>query len=158
MANETRKEQSAGLSASIYVVLIVVVLGTAAFWYMRSTAGRRAQSLELTAEAKEYVRNLKLSEVGIKATESYLKQLVVEIEGKIKNDGARPIDSVEVYCVFYDASGQVVLRQRTPIVRDGTGGLKPQQTRAFRLPFDNLPDSWNHQSPQLVIAGIRFAE
>ena len=158
MANEMRREQSAGISAVVYVVLIVVVLGTAAFWYMRSAAGQRGQSLELTAEAKDYVRNLKLSEVGIKATESYLKQLVVEIDGKITNDGARPIETVEVYCVFYDAYGQVVLRQRVPIVRDGTGGLKPQQTRAFRLPFDNLPDSWNHQSPQLVIAGIRFAE
>jgi hypothetical protein len=36
------------------------------------------------------------------------------------------------------------------------GGLKPAETKAFRLPFDNIPQGWNNQMPQLVIAGIVF--
>ena len=65
---------------------------------------------------KQYVRNLKLSDVEIKANESYLKQMVVAIEGKIGNTGDRPLKVVEIICVFYDAYNQVVLRQRVPIV------------------------------------------
>ena len=157
MAGDAKKQPSAGVSPIVYVLLIVVVLGTAGFWYLQSVAGRKQQSLELTPEAREYVKSLRLSDVGLKANESYLKQLVVEIEGKITNVGERQLDAVELYCVFYDAYGQVILRERVPIVSQRAGGLKPQQTKPFRLPFDNVPDSWNHQSPQLVIAGIRFA-
>jgi hypothetical protein len=36
------------------------------------------------------------------------------------------------------------------------GGLKPGETKSFRLPFDNLPDSWNQGMPQLVIASVKF--
>jgi uncharacterized protein YneF (UPF0154 family) len=151
----TRRQHS-GISAGIVTILVVIVLGAAGFWFL-STSANKTASLELTPEAREYVRNLKLSDVGMKATESYLKQMVVEIDGKITNIGPRPIDTVDLYCVFYDAYKQIVLRQRVPIVSERSGGLKPQQTKPFRLPFDSLSDNWNHQSPQLVIAGIRFA-
>jgi hypothetical protein len=39
----------------------------------------------------------------------------------------------------------------------GNGGLKPGETKSFRLPFDDLPDSWNQAMPQLVIAGVKFS-
>ena len=40
---------------------------------------------------------------------------------------------------------------------DKTGGLKPGETKSFRLPFDDLPASWNQAMPQLVIAGVKFS-
>ena len=92
----------------------------------------------------------------MKATESYVKQMVTEIEGKITNAGDRKLDTVEIYCVFYDSYGQLVLRKRVPIVGGRMGGLSPGDTKSFRLPFDELPDSWNHAMPQLVIAGMKF--
>ena len=48
----------------------------------------------------------------MKAHESYLKQSVVEIVGNIQNVGDRVVKTVEIRCVFYDAYGQVVLRER----------------------------------------------
>jgi hypothetical protein len=111
----------------------------------------------LTAEAKAYVQHLNLSGVQMKSTESYLKQSITEIEGNIQNQGDRALESVEIMCVFYDASGQVVLRERVPIVKRSGGPLKPGDTRAFRLPFDDIPSSWNNQMPSLVIASIAFA-
>jgi hypothetical protein len=35
--------------------------------------------------------------------------------------------------------------------------LKPGESRDFRLPFDDIPGSWNNQMPQLVIARIEFS-
>jgi hypothetical protein len=58
--------------------------------------------------------------------------------------------------VFYDAYGQVVLRERVAIVRSRTGGLQPGETKSFRLPFDSIPESWNQAMPQLVIAQVLF--
>ena len=89
----------------------------------------------------------------MKATESYVKQMVTEIEGKITNGGARVVKQVDVYCIFYNVYGEVVLRKRVPIVKSL---VKPGESRSFRLPFDEIPESWNNQMPQLVIAGIEF--
>ena len=108
----------------------------------------------LSADAKAYVRNLQLTDVSLKATESYVGQTVTEIEGKIANTGSRTVQHADVYCVFYNSYGEVILRERVPIV---VTGLKPGETRAFRLPFDDIPGGWNNQMPQLVIARIEFA-
>ncbi len=110
----------------------------------------------LTPEAKAYVKNLALSGVEMKAAESFSGQQVVEIIGQIGNKGDRILKTVEVMCVFYDPSGQVVARERVTIVREKTGGLKPGETKPFRLPFDTLPASWNQAAPGLVIAAIIF--
>ena len=124
----------------VVVVALVLVAGTAGFWYLDRTSKQPAPPpAPLTGEAKAYVRNLKLSNVDMSAHEDYFKQKVVEIN-----------------CVFYDPYGQVVLRQRVPIVSRKAGGLAPGDTKPFRLPFDTLPESWNNQMPQLVIARIDF--
>jgi hypothetical protein len=150
------KRRSSGPGALTYTLIALVVLGTAGFWIVQ-VMSKKAAPLKLSAAARAYVPNLKLSDVRIKAADSYLNQTVVEIDGRITNGGPRTLDTVEITCVFYDAYGQVVLRQRLPIVADRAGPLKPSETRDFRLPFDNLPESWNHQLPQLVIAAIKFS-
>lgn len=137
------------------VVLLFAALGGAAYWWLTRDVPP-AQPPALTAEAKAYVRHLALSEVEMKATESYVGQRVVEIVGKITNNGPQAVSVVEINCVFHDPYGQLVLRERTPIVRSKTGGLKPGETKSFRLPFDSIPESWNRAMPQLVIARIVF--
>jgi len=127
------------------------------FAYLTYTSRQSAERLALTAEAKAYVQNLQLSDVEMKATDSYLSQRVVEIQGKIGNTGGRPLEMVEVYCIFRDVYGQTVLRSRVAIVGGRTGGLKPGETKSFRLPFDEIPASWNQAMPQLVIAGVKFS-
>jgi len=110
----------------------------------------------LTAEAKQYVHSLQLTNVEIKAAESYMKQRVVEITGDVTNNGPRAVDVVEINCVFYDPYGQLVLRERVTVVGRRTGPLAPGDKKSFRLAFDNIPESWNQQLPALVIAQIVF--
>ena len=141
-----------GSKSAIYILGAVLIMGGFMGWYM-SRPAPASSAPPLTQDAKSYVRNLQLSDVTMKATESYVKQMVTEIEGKITNGGTRPVKEVDLYCIFYNTYGEVVLRQRVPIVK---GLIKPGETRAFRLPFDEIPGSWNNQMPQLVIAGIEF--
>lgn len=151
----TQIERRPMLGLPVYIVATVALIGGGIFYYLNRSSGP-VPELPLTPEARAYVKNLKLSDVGMQANESYFKQVVVEIEGKITNAGDRKLDVVEIYCVFSDSYGQLVLRKRVPIVGGRMGGLGPAETKSFRLPFDELPESWNHAMPQLVIAGIKF--
>ena len=158
-ANKAAKPKKKQVSIPPWAIVIVLVLaaGLAGFLYLDRAAKRPPPPPPpLTAEARVYVRYLKLSDVQMKAHESYLKQSVVEITGNIENAGGRKLDLVEITCVFYDAYGQVVLRERVPIVSQKIGGVAPGETKSFRLPFDNIPESWNQMMPQLVIARIDF--
>jgi hypothetical protein len=154
LAQRPKSQQRIGVP--VYVAGAIAILGLGIFLYLQYVAKHTPADAPLTPEAKAYVKNLQLSDVDIKANKSYLNQMVVEINGKIGNAGDRPLDTVEIYCVFYDSYGQMVLRSRVPIVSPRMGGLKPGETKSFRLPFDEIPESWNQAMPQLVIAGVKF--
>jgi hypothetical protein len=151
-----RRPSSAASNPLLYVLGVLALLGAGVWGYTQYLDRHSGGDLPLTPEAKAYTRNLQLSEVEMKAKGNYFQQAVVEIDGKIANVGSRPLDTVEIYCVFRDAYGQLVLRQRLAIVNHGAG-LKPGETKSFRLPFDDLPQSWNQAMPQLVIAGVKFS-
>jgi flagellar basal body-associated protein FliL len=158
-ANKTATPKKKQISIPPLAILIVLLLaaGLAGFLYLERVAKQPPPPPPpLTAEARVYVRYLRLSGVQMKAHESYLKQSVVEITGNIANAGDRKLDLIEITCVFYDAYGQVVLRERVPVVSKKAGGVAPGETKEFRLPFDNIPESWNQMLPQLVIARIDF--
>ncbi|MGC4054344.1 MAG: FxLYD domain-containing protein [Paludibaculum sp.] len=160
MVTSTGNSQKLTFNSTPLVILTVVVLIAAIGFYVLFLRGpnQSLQPTALTAEAKSYVRNLALSDVEMKASENYMKTMLVEIVGKITNKGPRTLGLVDINCVFYDPYGQLVLRERVAIVKLSGKGLKPGETRAFRLPFDSIPSSWNQALPQLVIARIEFAE
>lgn len=154
MLAENRKKKIPPLA---YIVLGLTLVVGGGFWYL----DKQARNIQpppsvLTPEAKAYVRNLKLSGVEMGAAKAYMNQMLVEIVGKITNAGDRRLKSVELNCVFYDPYGQVVLRERVPIVRERSGGLDPGATKDFRLPFDTIPEGWNQAMPQMVIAQVVF--
>jgi hypothetical protein len=136
-------------------IVVTAVLAAAAYFYSSRRAAPPPPG-PATAEEKAYSRNLKLSEVGMKSTASYLGAEVIEIVGKITNQGDRDVKHVELTCIFYDPYGQVVRRVRVPIVKAQAGGLKVGETKPFRLPFDDIPASWSKEAPQIVIAQIVF--
>jgi len=147
------KEFPTGLALAAALVLMA---GGGAAWYLQQPRDAANQAPVLTAEAKAYTKNLKLSGTELKATDSAMAASLIEIVGNITNTGDRKLKLVELNCIFYDPYNQVVLRERVAIARPKTGGLGPGETKAFRMPFDNMPASWNQAMPQLVIAQIQF--
>ena len=137
---------------ALYVLAIAVVVAGGLLWFVSRPKPAETE-MKLSPEAKSYAGSLQLSDVTMKATESYVGQTVTEIEGKILNKGTRTVKHAEVYCIFYNAYNEVILRERVPIV---AGTLKPGETHSFRLPFDDIPGGWNNEMPQLVIARIEF--
>jgi hypothetical protein len=158
--NKKPKQRQASIPPVAIVIAIIVAAGLAGLWYLDRMSKRPApQPPPLTGAARDYVRHgfLQMADVDMKAHESYLKQQVVEITGKIANTGDRVVQLVELNCVFRDAYGQVVLRERVAIVSRKMGDLSPSEMKPFRLAFDNIPESWNQAMPELVIARIDFA-
>ena len=142
------------LVAGVLAGLAVIGAG---IYLARPTANTSTQA-SASAEAKVYLPNLQLSDVAMKATLNFMQQQVVEVEGKIANNGPRPVQSVDVYCLFYGVDGREVHRERVPIVPAKGSPLKPGETRSFRLPFDALPDTWNQVLPRMAIAQITFGQ
>ncbi|SRR5579884_716934 len=140
----------------VAAIVVVVALIAAGVYFSRPPRSTPA-AVTASAEAKAYLPNLQLSDVSMKATENFMKQQVVEIEGKIANNGPRPLESVQVYCLFSGVDGREVYRERVFIVPPKGSPLKPGEGRNFRLAFDSLPDSWNQALPRIVIAQITFA-
>lgn len=149
MASEKNRTQ-------IYLIAVCVAVVSALVMYLEFSKPAAAPEIALTAEAKNYITNLALADVGIQAKLDYFGQKVVEINGDIGNNGPRALGVVEVSVVFRDYAGKILSRQRAPIVSVKMGGLKPGETKHFRLPFDAVPEGWNNQMPALVIAGIVF--
>jgi len=116
-----------------------------------------SESQAVSSDARAYVKNLNLSDVTIKATENFMHQQVVEVEGTISNRGPRPLKSVAVYCIFSAIDGHELHRERVPIVQAKGKALQPNESRPFRLPFDTVPEGWNQAVPKMFIASIDFA-
>ncbi len=140
----------------MYLIAVCVAVVSALLLYLQFSKPVPPPVIELTDDAKAYIGNLALSDVGMQAKLDYFGQKVLEISGNIGNNGTRNLGVVEVTVVFRDYSGKILTRERSRIVSTKMGGLKPTETKPFRLPFDALPESWNNQMPQLVIAGIVF--
>jgi hypothetical protein len=115
-----------------------------------------AEEKKASAEAKAYIAKLGLSDVRMLVKTDYFNQKVLEITGNIANGGDRAVGVVEINCVFRDRAGNVLLNERSAIVSKKMGGLQPGETKAFRLPFDSVPEAWDQQMPRFGIAGIDF--
>jgi hypothetical protein len=140
------------------VVGFIVLLGLiAGIIYLRRTP-KKSPETAVSSEGTAYLAHLSLSDVSMQASENFMKQQVIEVKGKITDNGPRALKTVDVYCLFYGPDGREIHRERLPIVNSKGAPLRSGETRAFRLPFDSVPDGWNQALPKMVIAQITFAQ
>ncbi len=145
-----------GASRIPLLLAAVIGLGLAGF-LLYAPKPKPAAAPVLTPEAKQYLSNLALSDVGMEAADSFAKISLTEIKGKITNKGSRTVDQILVTCVFRDVYGREIKRERVAVTGTRTGPLAPGATKSFHLNFDDIPESWNQAMPDLVIAQIVFA-
>ena len=116
--------------AAIAGALVLV----AALFFLHHPASSSAENPAATAEAKAYLAHLNLSDVNMQATENFMHQQVVEIQGNITNNGPRKLASVSVYCLFSGLNGAEVHRERLAIVRSGSAAAPMASGENPRLP------------------------
>lgn len=155
-ANPTRpaaRIDSTRVMIFLAVAFGLLLIGGGLFWYIERQSRQAQTQAELDAESKAYVKNLKLADVQLKSTKDYFQHEVIEIVGRVTNAGDRTVRNIALQCIFADATGQPVHRERVAMIK---GAMAPGESRAFRLPFDTVPDTWNQAMPQLVIAQIQL--
>lgn len=92
----------------------------------------------------------------------------VALDAQMLNNGNTEVTGVAVDATFEDASGAGVgtVQAKVMGIQGGTGGIteeltktpiKPGQTRAVRMVFDQVPQGWNHQLPKLTVAAVTAA-
>lgn len=152
----TAKKPGFSLSVPVVIGVVAILLigGAVAYLTFGPKPGPPPAPV-LTQEARDYLPNLKLSDVAIQAAESYINSSLVEILGKITNDGNRAVKLVQVKCIFRNVYGQEIRRELATVVGK-SGVLNHGETKPFRLAFENLPPGWNQAIPDLVIAQIQF--
>ena len=142
--------------ASIVIALAIILILGIFGWLSFGPKPAAPPPPVLTQRAKDYLPYLALSDVHMQAAESYVNQRVVEILGNITNKGGRTVRVVEVTCRFLNYSNQEIDRERVFVVSGQSGPLKPGEIKPFRLAFDQVPNTWNQQMPDLFIAQIQF--
>ena len=153
------KKAGGGMPVGTVVFALAAVVGVASGYFLYQDWMDRAPLLpQLTEEAKAYLPQLELSDIGMKAEESFLQQTIVSIEGKLTNQGTRVLRAVDIHCVFREPYGQEIGRELVRIVGRRGNELPPGETRSFRLAFDNVSGEWNQVLPDLYIAQVVFAD
>lgn len=137
-------------------LVAVVLVGAAAAYLTFGPKPAPPPPIVLTQEAKDYLPNLKLTDVGLQAAESYVNSSLVEVLGKVTNTGNRTVKLVQVNCLFRNIYRKPIYRELATVVGAKYGPLKPGETKPFRLAFENPPQGWNQDMPDLVIAQIQF--
>ena len=110
----------------------------------------------LTAEQKDYLANIAVSEVKMSAAENFLGQTVIYMDGQVANNGSRSVKEIEVQLEFVDILGQIVLRDRAKPLSPPAPPLKPGENRAFQLFFDHMSTQWNQAPPRVTIRSVQF--
>ena len=128
-----------------------------------------APSPEPTPEEQYIAGNIELYEFEAKYMDSVLDGLVPGVTFKIKNNGGRTLDRVEVVVLFKDASGSVIAEEDYfPIfvsefnLSGDTKPLKPgyiwQQERGKFFAAKSVPSEWKEGAAEIKIVDIRFQD
>jgi len=138
-----------GAGIIILAVLAVVVFG-------RPTAAPAPPAIA------PYAENLQIFELKLSAAENFVGGSVSYLDGKIANVGKLPVTGITVEAVFRNAMGEIVQREKLPLMLYHTGmagfpdvaplsavPLTPNTTRDFRLTFEHISADWNQGYPEL---------
>ena len=104
--------------------------------------------------------SFKYANLSIKPADSTAKSdgfsaPLYQISFDVTNTGTR--EGADVAQVYVADPHSKVSRPAKELKGFARINLKPGETKSFRLPFDDLPQSWNQAMPQLVIAGVKFS-
>ena len=154
----TEESKSSLLPILLGVVLVVVVVGIAAF-LLRTDS-------KIANPPHPYATNLKLTDMKMSAAENFIGSTVTYLDGSVTNAGDKTVSHAVVHVSFKDSLGQVAQAEDVPLhVLQTTGPyadavdlslspLAPGQSQQFRLTFEHVTADWNHEYPELRVTDV----
>lgn len=148
------------------IAVVVACLILAAFiFYLPRVPKRGPNATAAEAPPQPFNNTLQIKDLKIQPSPVAGS---VYIQGTVSNAGQQKINGVTVMARFYDKDGNVVHQDTVPmqVVPNNSGNtvavsfeedpLAASSSKEFRLAFDNVPSSWNHQAPAIEIAHVSF--
>ncbi len=115
-----------------------------------------------------YAAKLAVSDLKMSAAENFVGGTVSYLEGKITNQGDKPVTGASLDVTFRNSLGEVVQKETMPVralqSHSVTGTpemfdlrmapLQPGKTIDFRLTFEHISDDWNREYPALKFVSV----
>jgi hypothetical protein len=149
------------------VAVVVAALILAAFlYYLPRTPKRGPNPTAAAVPDQPFGKQIQLTNLKVQPSPTGDS---VYLQGTVSNASPQKINDVTVVARFYDKAGNVVHQDTVPMqalpkntantvaVSMAEDPLNPDSTKEFRMAFDNVPTTWNHEAPALEIAHIGFA-
>ena len=107
------------------------------------------------------ITNLKMSQAGNMAGSQ-----TTYVDGQITNRGQKTVTGITVQVAFHGFSNPISSKQTMPLTLIRTSQpyvdtepvsaapLQPGQTRDFRLIFDNIPQDWDQNYPEIRVIQV----
>ncbi len=151
-----------GVSTLIIIIVSLVLAAVVAVLVIQQhhTATRPAAVAAarppLSAEQKAYLGSLAFADFHMSAEANFLGDTVTYLDGKVTNQGAKLVRSLDVDLNFVDTLNQVVLRETAHPLADRATPLQPGETKAFRVTFEHMPVDWNQAPPTAKAVYVEF--
>ena len=148
----------------IVAILAAIVMLALIIWLVPNTNKAATSNLNNTASQSNLLR---IDAITL-APQAAGGAANVDVYGQATNAGSKVINGATVSAVFKDKSGTPIYEQQRPMERvdvnkknaDTTPKsldqepIKPGQTVEFRARFEQVPATWNHESPQLTVTQV----
>jgi hypothetical protein len=139
-----------GISAAIAVLLA----GSA--WLMHARLTRPEVRPPLSAEARDYLAQISVTDARMSAAETPLGTTETYLDAHVVNRGSRTVRELDLQFAFEDTMKQVVLQQVSSPVTENTAPLKPGEVRSLHITFDHMPAEWNQAPPIFTPVYVEF--
>jgi hypothetical protein len=152
-----------GVSTLIIILVVSLVLAAfAAVLILRQhhvatrPAAIAAARPPLSGEQRAYLGSLVFADFHMSAAANFLGDTVTYLDGRVTNQGAKLVRSLDVELNFVDTLNQVVLRETAHPLADRAKPLQPGETQAFRVTFEHMPVDWNRAPPTAKAVYVEF--
>jgi hypothetical protein len=139
-----------GISTAIAVLLAGVA------WLMHARLTRPAVRPPLSAEARDYLAQIAVTDTHMSAAETPLGTTETYLDAHVVNRGSRTVRQLDLQLEFQDMMKQVVLQQVSRPVTENTAPLNPGETRNLHITFDHMPAEWNQGPPVFTPVYVEF--
>lgn len=148
------------------VALVVVVLAVVALVALNHRQPPSNPGGAGLAPADPYAASLPITNLQMSQAGSMAGSQTTYIDGQITNQGQKSVAGITIQVAFHGFSNPIsgkqtlpltLIRTRQPYVDTepvSADPIQPGQTRDFRLIFDNLPEDWDHNYPEIRIIQV----
>lgn len=122
-----------------------------------SSATKQAPKSAPTPQETAYLKNIQVTPGQVEAAQNFLQHTVTTVHGTVTNNGKQAVLYLEISLTFADLEGKPIDQKQAYPISGHSLPLKPGETRAFQVSYDQVPAMWNQATPQMAPVRVILA-